>query len=285
MSPRIAPLLVLLTAIAAGALAACSPQAAAAPQPTAAPPSTATPRATATQKPKPTATRPPPTATPPPPTATVPPPTATPEPTPEVEVEAGWLLHAQPAEGFSVALPDTWQHYSADRASLLKGFGAIRRQHPQLSPLYNDRQCDCLYKAGWRLFAFDSAPESSGDSYPATLILYKFSGLDDPYIEDVVSWRLEQILASGRLVHPVANDAIDSQAGSGARLWYLTNGMIDEVTRLPLFNAEYLLVKGSDVYYMVLTTSIDQQAHYAPLLDKILRSFDAVETGSLEGTV
>lgn len=282
MNPRTAPLLVLPAIVALVLLAACGSQAAAAPPPAAAPPSAiaAPPSATATQKPKPTA--PPPTATALPPTATAVPPTATPRPT--TQVEAGWQLHDDEAEGFSVTLPASWQHYAADRDSLLQGFGSIRQQHPQLAGLYNDRHCSCLYKAGWRLFAFDTAAESREGSYPATLILYKFDGLDDPYIEDVVSARLAQLAETYGLVQPVANDAIASQAGPGARLWYLSNVAIDDMTNLPVFNAEYLVVKGNTIYYMVLTSSLDQQAHYAPLLDKILRSFKGVETATAEGT-
>jgi hypothetical protein len=204
---------------------------------------------------------------------------------PTPQAEAGWLLHADDTEGFSVALPDSWEHYKADRASLLNGFGSIRQQHPLLASIYSDQRCECLHKAGWRLFAFDTAAESRDDDYPATLILYKFGGLDDPQLEDTVFLRIEQLMATDGVVQPVASDLVESNAGAGARLWYLSNHYLDDATNLPLYSVEYLVAKGGDLYYLVFTTSLDGQPHYAPLLDKILRSFKAIETGNLEGTV
>jgi hypothetical protein len=226
----------------------------------------------------------PPTDTPTPvPTAT---PTATPTPVPPTEtpmpttitktLETGWILYQKPAAGFAIALPPTWEQVDLDAENLDTILDTIAESNPEIGTLLKGVGRS-LIASGFKFWGFDLTPEAAKTGLLTNINVLKQPLTIKASLDFYVQASLTQLEDLSNVIKPISHRRVKLAGSDAEELQYQMKVVGATGKTVIVAATQYLLVREKDVYAISFATVPGQTKKYAPILEKIMQSFELTE--------
>jgi hypothetical protein len=195
-------------------------------------------------------------------------PTATPSPT--ITIESGWTKEESAQGHFSVALPPKWKRIDLDSQTLDAAVATI--DDPQMKRALGT-QLQSLSASGVTFVAFDFTPERATPGFLTNINVIKTT-LPRSYSLDVIAQlSVAQLEAIDSVVRPIEHARVELPAGPAERMSYAISTKLSSGDALTYSVIQYLVLSGLDEYVLTISCSPSSVGIYAPLFEKIARSF------------
>jgi hypothetical protein len=188
----------------------------------------------------------------------------------ERETAAGFTTHAVPSAGFSIAVPESWETFTAGEVfGDGGGLEQMARENPEYAP-YLDALADP--RSPMKLIAVD--PDVRG-AFATNLNVIAQDVADDFSFEDFVADSEAEVQSLARSARDFERDVVELPAGSAQRLrfrgQFRQNGETRSVSTL-----QYGVVANGWAYVLTYTTLPEFAAEYETDFVRSAMSFDTV---------
>jgi hypothetical protein len=194
---------------------------------------------------------------------------------------ADWVLHERRPAGFSLLLPPAWRPLGVNPATLTELLAAYGGNAPEMAALLEGLGED-IGDFDVELWAFDLVPTSTMGVFVANVAVLRQPLPSNIALEEFVGAFVARLERTPTVERPVARRQVDLVAGVGEELRYRLDLRRPMGATLALARVQYLVAHGSDVFVVTLTSATDEAQRYAPVFERIGRSFrgGAVSSGT-----
>ena len=190
--------------------------------------------------------------------------------------EQSWSPQEKPAEGFAIDLPPTWKQISMDSQTLdafLDAFLKVgQKANPQMAAMLEAVRASGEFK-NVKFFAFDFAPEAVIADYRTNVFVHVNPTQVELPLDFHVQMDIGMLENMPDVVKPVTHQRVHLIVGEAEKVQYRMPMINPRGKAMTLVTTWYMIVKGKDGYSVVLNTTADQAAKYAPIFKQISQSF------------
>lgn len=192
--------------------------------------------------------------------------------------DSGWIRYELPDEQFAISMPSTWEIIPFNSKGTPEVLDALMNKDPVLAKHINEE----LYLLGnaenFVFYAFDANPSLSKTDIPTINILNEADGINIG-LEHFVDQRVLQIELFPNLIGKVSRSHMLNDLRS-AELEYKLNIPSSETKPTKTHVFEYLFARDSGLFYVTLSTPINEYNDLIHTAKKIAESFRFIDVGS-----
>jgi hypothetical protein len=194
-------------------------------------------------------------------------------PVPDARTENGWPLYEVKEEGFALALPPDWRQFDMNPVNFEKKFSQALKEDPDLGAIHEIiRQ---QIKSGMKFFAFHKPSLKSG--FATNLNVLRVPVPDEATLDEVVAENLTQLDGLTTVVKPFTHERVRMATGDRERIRYQVSMQNPGGKSATVAITQFVLVKGTDSYFVTFTTLPDRKAQYTDTFEKIGKSFRFID--------
>ncbi|KAB8143312.1 hypothetical protein F8S13_09840 [Chloroflexia bacterium SDU3-3] len=189
---------------------------------------------------------------------------------------ADWQRIEVSGEGFAVALPPEWEQIDLSDPNLTSSLNDVLKNNPELGEQFQG-QVESMAQAGIKFFAFDASADGTKDNFTTNINIIKQAiGMEMP-IETIEQANIEQI-KSALKTEDIESTRMTLPAGEAVMLRYTpTMATGAEGTSTTASITQYIIMAGTDMYVISLTTGPDRTEEYKDSFDQIGQGFEIVK--------
>ena len=194
-------------------------------------------------------------------------------------LDSGLVRHNLLDEQFAITIPPTWEMVPLDTAGIAQSLELLEADDPALAERIGE-QIDLLLRSGnFVLYAFDAGVGEV--SLTSVTVLKEDAGFDVElnFYADLI---VQQIAFSPDVVGEIQRERVDLNGVPAEELKYAMSVADPDSETVELALTQYLLVKGSELYAITLSTTADRGANLSAVFKAIGESFEFVEPLGLD---
>jgi len=194
-------------------------------------------------------------------------------------LDSGLVRHNLLDEQFAITIPPTWEMVPLDTAGIAQSLELLEADDPALAERIGE-QIDLLLRSGnFVLYAFDAGVGEV--SLTSVTVLKEDAGFDVElnFYADLI---VQQIAFSPDVVGEIQRERVDLNGVPAEELKYAMSVADPDSETVELALTQYLLVKGSELYTITLSTTADRDANLSAVFKAIAESFEFVEPLGLD---
>ena len=194
-------------------------------------------------------------------------------------LDSGLVRHNLLDEQFAITIPPTWEMVPLDTAGIAQSLELLEADDPALAERIGE-QIDLLLRSGnFVLYAFDAGVGEV--SLTSVTVLKEDAGFDVElnFYADLI---VQQIAFSPDVVGEIQRERVDLNGVPAEELKYAMSVADPDSETVELALTQYLLVKGSELYTITLSTTADRDANLSAVFKAIGESFEFVEPLGLD---
>ena len=187
-------------------------------------------------------------------------------------VEPGWTLNRVDTEGYSISLAPKWKRIDVDAQTMDATMATLADQDPSFKSMLTD-QARALASKGVKFFAFDLAPEAVGTGFASNVNILRLPLPSKVSLATLAQANVGTIENMDSVIKPVTQQRVQIGDMDAEQVTFglkIKSGSGDTVQ---LADTQYYVLVDKDLYVLTFTTTGDQAARYAPIFDKMARSF------------
>jgi hypothetical protein len=213
-------------------------------------------------------------------------PTNTPTPTPEprvqssvpieTELDNGWIRYDLPADGFAIALPPDWFSFVPDEALLEAALPAVGEANPDLAN-YLEGQLPALAAQGIRFYALQMTPDIFTQGGTTNLNVGVFPDALIMSLDRFTEFNVLALESMFQPEEPITHEAVQLPAGDARVVVFTWDLTIPNVGPSEAAVRQYIVPRGTDVYFVTFTTLSSKLAALGPVFDDIIQTFEFID--------
>lgn len=194
-------------------------------------------------------------------------------------LDSGLVRHNLLDEQFAITIPPTWEMVPLDTAGIAQSLELLEADDPALAERIGE-QIDLLLRSGnFVLYAFDAGV---GEVSLTSVTVLKEDGGFDVELNFYADLIVQQIAFSPDVVGEIQRERVDLNGVPAEELKYAMSVADPDSETVELALTQYLLVKGSELYTITLSTTADRDANLSAVFKAIGESFEFVEPLGLD---
>ena len=194
-------------------------------------------------------------------------------------LDSGLVRHNLLDEQFAITIPPTWEMVPLDTAGIAQSLELLEADDPALAERIGE-QIDLLLRSGnFVLYAFDAGV---GEVSLTSVTVLKEDGGFDVELNFYADLIVQQIAFSPDVVGEIQRERVDLNGVPAEELKYAMSVADPDSETVELALTQYLLVKGSELYTITLSTTADRGANLSAVFKAIGESFEFVEPLGLD---
>ena len=185
---------------------------------------------------------------------------------------AGWSFRQPQDSSFRIALPDGWNVVTPSPITIPTAMALMRQQAPELVD-FPPEILAMIAPSSAKLTAFDLTPGNPPASFPRSLNIVGQALPTKVSLESIVRQFKTQVEQSDAVLKPITQETFRPIAGEGVKLRYRlqVRPPDGELETGSMF--QYGIMNGKDLYIVTFACPDNETEKYAPLFEKIARSF------------
>jgi hypothetical protein len=182
-------------------------------------------------------------------------------------------LHEIQAEGFAISLPAEWSQPILDSEALEAMLATAGEQNPSLRNVLSNQAVQGLVAGGIKFYSQDTPPESAEPGIPTSVIILKINTILKLPLDTYVAFALGQIQGVADPQVPITNRRVTLSNAEAEEIKYAVGFVGPNGDVMQVMMTHYLVVDGSAVYAITLSTPAELVDEYTNTFEEIGRSF------------